>query len=109
MFLIHLVDPDGKPLTRLQDTDIPHDVISQIHDLRYGDVRMSLEDAVTLYEASLSQLGTAHIHLGVTLKNLYWTNFVQLLPHSNLEQPLIIGKKEAWTFPLISIFQKLIL
>ena len=50
--------------------------------------------------ASLFPLGTAHIHLGMTSKNLCWTNFVQLLPHSNLEQPLIIGKKEEWTFSL---------
>lgn len=57
MFLIHLVDPDGKPLTRLQDTDIPHNVISQIHDLRYGDVRMSLEDAVTFVRSKLVPAG----------------------------------------------------
>lgn len=95
-FPIHLVDPDGKPLTRLPYTDIPHDVISQIHDLRYGDERMS-------------QNVTAHIHSGVTHQNHCWTNFVQLLPHSNLGQPLTTGKKEKWTFPLISIYQKLIL
>ena len=55
LFLIHLVDPDGKPLTRLPDTDIPHDVISQIHDL--SDERMSLEDAVTFVRSKLVPAG----------------------------------------------------
>lgn len=56
-FPIHLVDPDGKPLTRLPDTDIPHEAISQIHDLRYGDERMSLEDAVTFVRGKLVPAG----------------------------------------------------
>ena len=57
MFLTHLVDPDGKPLTRFPDTDIPHDAISQTHDLRHGDERMSLEDAVTFVHSKLVPAG----------------------------------------------------
>ena len=56
-FSIHLVDPEGKPLTRFPDTDIPHNIISQIHDLRYGDERMSLADAVTFVRSKLVPAG----------------------------------------------------
>ena len=47
-FSILLVDPAGRPLARSPDSDIPHDLIAQLHELRYGAERMSLEDAATV-------------------------------------------------------------